>query len=186
MRAIDSNLLVYAALEDHPAHDACRECLLAEPQWITNEANLSEVYTVLVAVYGVPEQDASAHYLEYHGALTPMPLDATTAVAAMRLREHYGLDLNDAILLHTAIACSVEALCTDDQRLAAAAQNARLEVESPVGVVVRRAMATWEEQHLPVKGLPRMLSRVHEWLRSRDAGLAAELRSATRGLSSLP
>jgi predicted nucleic acid-binding protein len=185
-RAVDSNLLVYACLTGHPAAPACEQYLQTEPDWVTNEANLAEVYVVLVAVYGVPESDAATLYVDYHGVLRPVPLDAALAVAAMGLRGQHHLDLNDAVLLQTALSTGATALATDDQRLSAAAQTLGLDAESPIDNPTRMAMADWEEQNLPAKGLPRLLARMHHWLQQRDTQLAAEFRSATQALSRLP
>lgn len=50
MKAIDSNLLVYASLANHPAMMACDQHNAAYPDWLTNIVNLSELRRVLVSV----------------------------------------------------------------------------------------------------------------------------------------
>jgi predicted nucleic acid-binding protein len=63
MKAIDSNLLVYASLANHPAMTACEPYIAGHPTWVTNILNLLELRRVLVAVYGVSESDADANSL---------------------------------------------------------------------------------------------------------------------------
>ena len=58
MKAIDSNLLVYASLANHPAMTACERYITGYPVWVTGIVNLVELWRVLVAVYGVSESDA--------------------------------------------------------------------------------------------------------------------------------
>src|SRR5437868_5534184 len=40
MKAIDSNLLIYASLANHPATVACEQYVAASPVWVTNIVNL--------------------------------------------------------------------------------------------------------------------------------------------------
>lgn len=47
MKAVDSNLLVYASLANHPAALACEQYFAGYPLWLTNTANLVEVWRVL-------------------------------------------------------------------------------------------------------------------------------------------
>ncbi len=69
MKAIDSNLLVYACLANHPATVACEEYLAAYPDWVTNIVNLVELHRVLVTVYGVSESEADAKFTDLRNAL---------------------------------------------------------------------------------------------------------------------
>ena len=44
MKAIDSNLLVYASLAEHPAVTACEEYIGECPEWLTNVVNLLRIH----------------------------------------------------------------------------------------------------------------------------------------------
>lgn len=185
MKAIDSNLLVYASLAGHPAMSACEQHILSYPVWLTNIVNLVELRRVLVGVYGVSETDADAKFTELRAALVVEDLTATLATAALPLRHSHGIDFNDAVLLETCRQRGATVLATDDTKLALAFTAIGIAVENPVTAAVRAQMTQWENVNLPAKGLPRILLRVHRWIEQRDTTLAADFHSATQGLSRL-
>ena len=185
MRAIDSNLLVYAALVNHPAMTVCEQCITRYPNWMTSIVNLVELGRVLVAVYGVSENDADAKFTDLCQALVVEQLTAATATVALSLRQTYGVDFNDAVLLESCRQRRVKVLATDDLQLRKACRAMGIHVENPVTPAVRAQMANWESQNLPAKGLTRILSRVHGWIDQHDAALARTFHSATQSLSAL-
>jgi predicted nucleic acid-binding protein len=185
VKGVDSNLLVYASLAGHPASSACDQYLATEPLWITSIVNLIEVHRVLVSVYGIDEGEADRKLTDFLSALEVESLTSALTAASLPLRQAHGIDFNDAILLQTCRERSVTALATDEGRLASACGAFGITVENPVDAAVRAQMATWENANLPAKGLPRVLLRVHRWIEARDPNLAADLHSATQGLSRL-
>lgn len=94
MKAIDSNLLVYASLAGHPAMSACEQYITGYPVWVTNIVNLVELRRVLIGVYGVSDTDADAKFVDLRNALIVEDLTAPVASAALRLRRSYGVDFN--------------------------------------------------------------------------------------------
>ena len=101
MKAIDSNLLVYASLENHPAMTACEQYIAGYPEWLTSIVNLVELRRVLVAVYGVSESDADAKFNDLRKALVVEDLTVAVAAATLSHRQSYGIDFNDAVLLES-------------------------------------------------------------------------------------
>ena len=185
MKAIDSNLLVYASLANHPAMTACEQYIAGYPVWVTSIVNLVELWRVLVAVYGVSEIDADAKFTDLCRALVVEDLTAPVAAAALSLRQTHGIDFNDAVLLESCRQRGVTVLATDDSQLAIACATMGINVENPVTPAVRAQMTNWENQNLPAKGLPRILLRVHRWIEQHDAALARVFHSATQALSRL-
>ncbi len=185
MKAIDSNLLVYASLANHPATTACEQYLTGYAVWVTTIVNLVELWRVLVAVYGVPAGDADAKFTDLRKALVVDDLTAGVAESALALRQSYGIDFNDAVLLESSRLRGVTVLATDDSQLANACAKMGITVENPVTPAVRAQMANWEAQNLPAKGLPRILLRVHRWIEQHDAALAGVFHSETQALSRL-
>ena len=120
MKAIDSNLLVYASLAGHPAMKACEKYITGYPVWVTSIVNLVELQRVLVGVYGVSESDADTKFIDLHQALVVEDLTAVVAAAALPLRHSHGIDFNDAVLLESAGERGVTVLATDDSQLAIA------------------------------------------------------------------
>lgn len=185
MKAIDSNLLVYASLANHPAMAACETYVAAYPDWLTSIVNLVELRRVLVGVYGVSENDADAKFTDFCKALTIDDLTTAVAMAALPFRQSYGIDFNDGVLLETARRRGIHVLATDDAQLASAATATGIKVENPVTPAVRAQMTNWENQNLPARGLPRILFRIHRWIEQHDAALAQTFHSSTQGLSRL-
>ena len=186
MKAIDSNLLVYASLAHHPAMTACEQYIAGHPTWVTSILNLLELRRVLVAVYGVSESDADTKLTELRNAMVVDDLTASVAIAALSLRQTSGVDLNDAVLLENCRQHRLSVLATDDSQLASAAATMGIAVENPVTALLRARMTDWEDQNLPAKGLPRILLRVHRWIEQHDPALAGVFHSATQALSRLP
>lgn len=185
MKAIDSNLLVYASLADHPAMTACEQYIAGCATWITNVINLLELRRVLVGVYGVTERDADAKLIDFRDALLVEDLTAAIATAALPLRQSFGIDFNDAVLLECCQQRRVSVLATDDSQLILACAARGIRAENPITPALRTQMAHWEIQNLPAKGLPRILLRVHRWIEQHDPALAATFHSATQALSRL-
>jgi predicted nucleic acid-binding protein len=185
IKAIDSNLLVYASLANHPAMTACERYITGYPVWVTGIVNLVELWRVLVAVYGVSESDADAKFTDLSGALVVEELTAAVAARALSLRQSCGIDFNDGVLLESCRLRGVTVLATDDSQLALACATMGIKVENPVTKAVRARMTNWENQNLPAKGLPRILLRVHRWIEQHDGALAGRFHSATQALSRL-
>jgi hypothetical protein len=112
-------------------------------------------------------------------------LTASVAIAALSLRQTYGVDFNDAVLLENCRQRRVSVLATDDSQLAGAAATMGIAVENPVTALLRAQMTHWEDQNLPAKGLPRILLRIHRWIEQHDPALAGVFHSATQALSRL-
>jgi predicted nucleic acid-binding protein len=161
VKAIDSNLLIYASLANHPAVSACETYIAECSTWVTNIVNLVELHRALVAVYGVSEHDAGSKFAELSAALTAEDLTGTLAVSALGLRQSYQIDFNGAVLLECARRRGITILATDDSQLALACAAVGIQVENPITPAVRSQMADWENQNIPAEGLPRILLRVH-------------------------
>jgi predicted nucleic acid-binding protein len=185
VKAIDSNLLVYASLANHPAMAACDQYIAGHPVWVTSIVNLIELRRVLVAVYGVSESDADAKFTDLCRALIVEDLTVAVAEQALSLTQSYGIDFNDAVLLENSRQRGVTVLATDDTQLAIACAAMGINVENPVTPAVRAKMTNWEDQNLPAKGLPRILLRIHRWIDQHDAALASAFHSATQAMSRL-
>jgi hypothetical protein len=83
VKAIDSNLLVYASLAGHPAMTTCEQYITGHPTWLTSVVNLIELWRVLVAVYGVSEGDAGTKFNDLRQALVVDDLTPAVAAAAL-------------------------------------------------------------------------------------------------------
>jgi hypothetical protein len=108
------------------------------------------------------------------------------ALAAMHTADRHGIDLTDAVLLHTVQERGALWLATDDTKLAQACRRVGVTPETPIDAALRQQMAAWEAAHLPAKGLPRVLRQIHQWLHRITPQIAEEFWSHTGGGSHLP
>jgi predicted nucleic acid-binding protein len=186
VKATDSNLLVYASLDDHPASKACEAFIGSESTWLTSVVNLLELHSVLRGAYGLLDEQADIKFHDFYEALFVVDVTPDLAQSALPLRRSYRIDLHDAILLESCRRHGISVLATDDSRLAAACSALGLGVENPIDAALRSEMADWESSNLPAKGLRRILWRVHRWLEPEDAQIAATFHAVTKALSRLP
>jgi len=94
--------------------------------------------------------------------------------------------LTDAVLLQTVQAQGATLLATDDNKLAQACRQVGIIPEHPIDAKLRQQMAEWEATHLPMKGLPRVLRQIHQWLSHIYPQAAQDFWSKTGGGAHLP
>jgi len=184
---VDSNLLIYSVLDDHPASPVCRAYIARQGTITLTVLTLIEIYFVLTRIYGIVETQATDAIERL--LCTPIELvsvDGPDVTTTLRLCASSRLDTNDALQLHLCRQLGIHHLATDDGHLMNVAQAYGLTVENPIDEALRQQMAAWEDAHLPAKGLPRLLGRIHDWLSGRDPLAAAEFRNATGNLHRLP
>lgn len=185
MNWIDTQFLVYAAVEGHPARHLVEQ-ELSRGAWGSSVLVLLELYHVLARDYAVAAGDAA----EVVGRLARSPfhwaaVDGAQCVALARSSAHHRLAATDAALL-TLAERDGGTLVSQDRRLLRAAAAEGVAVRNPIGTQLAGVIARWEDEHLPAKGLPRLLGPVERWLRGRDPALADQFLAATGGLSGLP
>jgi len=184
---VDSNLLIYSVLDDHPASPVCRAYITRQGKITLTILTPIEIYFVLIRIYSIAEEQASDTIERL--MRTPIELvsaDESDVTATLRLCASHHLDTNDALQLHLCRQLGIHRLATDDGHLTNVALAYGLTVENPIDETLRQQMATWEAAHLPAKGLPRLLGHVYGWLSEREPLLADEFRNATGNLHRLP
>jgi hypothetical protein len=102
----------------------------------------------------------------------------------MHTADVFGLDLADAVLLHTVQALEALWLATDDMKLMQACRRVGVTPETPIDIALRQQMAVWEAANLPAKGLPRVLRQIHQWLQPHCPTSRPRLLIAYRGRES--
>ena len=186
-RGLDTVLLVYYLLQGHPASLVCEQFLRSHSGWFTSPLVLIEVKNQLTKTYGVVASAATAKLLQFTSSpVTLLDLNPMVFTSAISLADAHGLDLTDAVLLHQALQHGVRELATEDQRLAQVAVQFGITPLSPLDATLRQQIASWELAHVPAKGLPRILRRVHQWLSQGHSQAAQDLWSATGGGNHLP
>jgi predicted nucleic acid-binding protein len=182
---IDSQLLVYSVIESHPAQDVIQAALTRDA-WGSTILTLGEVYHVLTRDYRVTSADARELTLGLaHSNLHWVGLDAVEASAAIVTRSTQSIDLADAVLLSLA-ASDPGVLVTSDRRLLGVAVSQGVAVRNPIDPPLSVAVARWEAQNLPPKGLQRILVAVERWLRQENPMIAERFVTASDRLTRLP
>jgi hypothetical protein len=148
---------------------------------------LLETKAVLTKVYGAEPAQTTQKLLQVAtGPLLVLPVDAAIVAAAMGRADELRVDLAGAVLLESAMTRGVARIATEDTRLAEASRRLGITPEQPFEEGLRQEIAIWESVHLPAKGLPRILERIHRWLKQQDSSVAQRFRSQPGGNSHLP
>lgn len=185
--ALDTMILVYALLDDHPASEVCEEFIRQKQGWITSALHLLETYSVLTKIYGVSLSDAAQAIQHLQNSpLRVVPVDGTTAGQATQIAVNLNLDLTDAVLLETCRSWGVKCVATEDKRLTQICTVSGLQVETPLDEAMRLQVSQWESAHLPQKGAARVLRRVHTWLGEHAPEVSELFWNHTGGCSHLP
>jgi predicted nucleic acid-binding protein len=180
-------VLVYSLLRGHPAETPCEQLLRTQTGWFTSPLVLFEAKGVLTKVYGEDPAVVTQRLAQVAaGPVILLDLDPAELPTVLQLADAQTLDLTDAVLLHLAQRTGARFLATDDHRLAAACPQLGITPLLPLDAVQRQAVGVWEAAHLPPKGLPRVLRRVHQWLSQSHPQAAQDFWSQTGAGSHLP
>lgn len=186
-RCLDTMLIVYSALNGHPAAPPCERFLRGHTGWFTSPLVVIEAQAVLTKVYGVNPVDSTRTL----GQLLSVPvaivdLSAPDVLAAFKLADTHRLDVTDAVLLELCRRHGAKHMATDDQRLAQTCGLMGIAPESPIDASLRQAITAWEVVNIAPRGLPRVLRRVHQWLSGAHVQAAQDFWSNSGGGSHLP
>jgi predicted nucleic acid-binding protein len=186
-RGLDAMLIVYSLLNGHPAATACEQFICSRTGWFTTTFTLFEAKANLTKVYAVDSALTSQKVAQFAaGPLVVFAVDLATALTAMNVADTLGIDLTDAVLLQTSQAQRASWLATDDSRLVRACRQVGITPESPIDATLRQQMMEWEAANVPVKGLPRVLRQIHQWLSQTSPQTAEDFWSLTGGGTHLP
>lgn len=186
-RGLDTMVLVYSLLQGHPAAPACEQFLRNHSGWFTSTWVFFEAKSVLTKVYGEEPIAVTQKLCQIANGpmilLDPQPADLA---GVLSLADSHSLDLTDAVLFHVVLENAAPFLVTDEARLAKVCPQFGITATSPIDAALRQAIAAWEAQHVPPKGLPRVLRRVHNWLMQSHGQAAQDFWAQTGAGSHLP
>ncbi|RKU06952.1 hypothetical protein C6501_17980 [Candidatus Poribacteria bacterium] len=186
-RGLDAMLIVYSLLEDHPASAVCESFIREHASWHTTTLTLLEAVSILTKIYDIGFNLASQQLSQFSaGPIEIIEVDLPITLTSMQIADALEIDITDAVLLQATRARGANVLATDDRKLIQACDQVDIVVENPIDVSLRRQMASWESENLPQKGLPRILKRIHHWLRQNHQHAAEDFWSRTGGGSHLP
>ena len=186
-RGLDAVIMVYSLLDGHPASATCERFIRTHSGWFTTALTLLETKAVLTKVYGVDSSLVTQKLAQLAVApIAILPIDAATVLSSMHTADSLRIDLTDAVLLQAVQAQGATRLTTDDRALARACQEIGITPENPIDAALRQEMVAWEDDNLPVRGLPRLLHQLYQWLRLHYPEAAQDFWSRTGGGSHLP
>lgn len=185
MNWIDTPLLVFRSLKDHPAKALAEEELRRE-RCASTVYVLFELFQILTQTYDVLPDAARRIVTDLMASsFLWAGIDAADAISVVAKRSQLGLESADALLLSLAEADG-GTLVTPDRRLLRIAQAEGIRTHNPISPALAVEVARWEDAHLAAKGLPRLLRVVEHWLRLRNEALATEFIDATANFTALP
>lgn len=185
--ALDTPILVYSLLNGHPASAVCDQLLRSQSGWFTSPLVLLESYAILTKVYDVAVPLAAQKLAQtVHLPIQVVDLDVQATLVVLQNVATLGLDSTDAALLALTQNLGAKELATDDQRLMHACTSVGISARCPLDTALRQQIAAWETANLPVKGLPRILRRIQQWLASGYPQAAVDFWSKTGGGAHIP
>lgn len=187
-RILDTSILVYSLLEDHPASSECQKFIESQDKVITSLITLVEIFFVMTKIYGI---DPTQTWEKIDELATTSPLEFTelepdNLLSALNFCNQYRVDTNDGILIQICLESKNSILVTDDSNLTEVCRKLGISTQNPISEKVRQLMSRWEEDNLPNKGLPRILYRIWSWINKKDEKIATEFRGITQNLVRLP
>ncbi len=118
MDAFDADVLIYAAVPDHPLGRRVRALFPAEPTTKTGAVAGTGSVLLIPELLTKPIRDGAEDEVEalaiLLGRLDLRPVDATLAELAAALGSTYGLRAADAVHLATAVAAGAERFITNN------------------------------------------------------------------------
>ena len=144
MNWIDTNVLVYASIVDHPATGATTE-LLQQGNSASSVLVAQELYQVLKRNYRVSSIEASDIVRRFLSAdIRWVTADVLLTARIIDLRSRLGIETADAALLAHALD-DRGVVVTMDRRLLQAAEASGLSVKNPVSMALASEVGEWED-----------------------------------------
>lgn len=185
-RGLVTMLIVYGLIDSHPASTVCEQFIRNQTGWFTTTFTLFEAKGILTKVYGVNAVYASQRVTQLaSGPIVVSAIDLATALAAMSTADAQGIGLTDVLLFQTAQKQGVSRLATDDGKLIKVCHKFGITAEDPIDNALRQQITAWETANLPIKGLPRVLRQIHQWLSQNYPQTVQDFWSQTGGGSHL-
>lgn len=186
-RGLDTMFMVYSLLDGHPASTACEQVITSRHGWISTPFLVVEGITIMTKVYGVESEIARRLTTGFaYGPINILPIELEIITAAADLSILHDVDINDAVLLQTCIEHGIACIATDDRRFTKICANFGIIVENPITPKIRQQMAAWEAANLPPRGLQRLLSHIHQWLKTQEPDIATKFYDSTGQYLHLP
>ena len=189
-KVVDSNIFIYALLENHPAHGECAaffENNDAPGVLFSLVDCIDETYWILKNIYHI---DASAILQKLGGLINTnidfLGLNIQDTIKALEILLKHPIQVIDARLFVLASTLQVPVIVTDDIRFQNFTKSQGLLTEAPIMQDTREKMNEWEKENLPVAGLPRVLARIYEYLLAREPETAKGFKQDTFHFSRLP
>jgi predicted nucleic acid-binding protein len=189
-KIIDSNIFIYALLQDHPAQGECAAFLDDNdaPGVLYSLVDcIDETYWILKNVYRI---EASAILQKLEGLINTnivfLGLDIQEALESLEILSNNPIQITDARLFVLASTRQVPMIVTDDIRFQKFSKSRGLLTQTPITQNTRDKMNEWEKTNLPITGLPRVLARIYEYLVAREPKAASSFKQDTFHFSRLP
>ena len=186
-KLVDSNIIVYSLLDNHPASEVCRDFLESKLyKFYISPIIPFEIYHVLHRVYGVPKSDAREKaLLLFQASIEIFPVDGEMARNALEKAVTHGLELNGSLLLAAGIRYEIPSIATEDRRLLNISTKHGIFPQTPVTDEIKGEIDEWERR-IPPKGLQRILKAVYRWIKDRDEGIAEAFKDESQNFKTLP
>jgi predicted nucleic acid-binding protein len=189
-RIIDSNIFIYALNQSHPCYSDCIQYLQqydGPESLFTCTDVFFEIYHALTIYYGINPKTVtkqlellSESNIQFHS------LSIEEIVACFNRNLSLAIDIIDYRLFYLAEKGKVPIIVTDDFRFGKFIQSQGLIWETPIKSATREDLNSWENAHMPPKGLPRILTHNYRYLEKIDKKISEKFKQDTNQLTQLP
>ncbi|HME55539.1 MAG TPA: PIN domain-containing protein [Candidatus Lokiarchaeia archaeon] len=186
---VDSNILVYSLLKNHPAHQDCASYLEShdfDNTLFSTIDSINELYHAFLIYYQLEPDVVLQNISDILESSITFMHPGVEMRQACSVALQNTLDLNDVALYFLALEIQAPVIVTDDIKFATFIKKEGLICETPIQQPTRDAMTTWESSHLPKKGLPRILAQVYRYLDKTNAEIANKFKIDSATFSKLP
>jgi len=189
-RVIDSNVLIYSLLKNHPAYTECTSYLAKfdEPDALfTTTDSLSETFQILRTFYKIDTTIILENIRDlFNSNITFYQFTPDNILNLLEETARSALEINDVKLYFLALKVQAPIIVTDDRKFARYIKEHKILHETPISDETRMQMGKWEQENLPPKGLPRILSRMYNYLVDSNVNVAQKFRDDTQGFKKMP
>ena len=190
IKILDSNILIYMLLENHPANQDCASYVLEgkdSSRYFSIVDCLDEFYYVLNTFYGIkPAKIMEKINQLLNTEIQFLNLSIEDCKKSFEEAVISNLQIHDMKLYLLAQKLDASIVVTDDKKFRSFLQEKDFTAITPIQERTRIMMNDWEKKFIPKKGLSRVLLHVFKYLDIQNPELSESFRSDTESISKLP
>jgi predicted nucleic acid-binding protein len=189
-RIIDSNIIIYSILENHPANQVCKDFLASidtQNSLFSHQDCLLELFQVLRVNYAINLDIIIKKIRQlYQSNISFKTNINSNLLDVFELVKQYGIHPVDAKLYLLSIELQAPIIVTDDWKFRNFLKTKGILGETPITDNISKLIQDWENKNLPSGGIARILKYLNSYLEKLDANIALKLKEDTKNWTKFP